>query len=170
MLLNMNPDEFTIPEKKAMGMWPPGDLVTLGLFPYIFRLKTDNLQILEVGVGKGENVYSLLTLDENRKIATYWGISYDKDTTILKKNVEGLDRFQLNPPEIMFDVVCMDSEVKNLSKRMSDYYKRVKSNGIFCGNNHADTKVKEALHTFRRRDRIGTPILISRGSWFWNKR
>jgi len=63
-----------------------------------------------------------------------------------------------------YDVVITDGN--NLSKD----YSYVNPSGIFAGNNHNDMAVKEALGKFRREGKIGIPILVANGIWFWYKR
>jgi len=172
MLLTTDPELFTVQESKMMGIWPPSDIVSHGLLPYIKRLRVDKVSILEVGVHKGENAIQMLSNDERERIGMIYGIFYGdkKIKEILQKNTANESRFSMDVPNEDFDVVIINSECKNLTGKMEKYYNKVKSNGIFCGNNHDKKHVKEALVDFRRRCKIGTPILVSNGSFFWYKR
>lgn len=174
----MNPDMFTIEQSKQMGIWPPSDIVSHGIFRYITRLKEENLTILDVGVMKGENAYHMLSLDEKKKIKKVYGIisgdpndnrSLNDYESILKKNMEKTDRFSVDYTNQHCDVVCIHAH-SDIYNNLHKYYKILKHNGIFCGNEHNLTHVKEALGKFRREVKIGTPIMISNGCWMWNKR
>lgn len=174
MLDIMNPDLFTVEQQKQMGIWPPSDIVSHGVWPYIKRLKEENLRVLDVGVMKGENAIHLLSLDESKKIKKVYGvISYTEDKkeyeSVLKKNVEGLDRFSLDYNNQNCNVICINA-YSDLYNNMKKYYPLLKQNGIFCGNEHNLTQVKEALSKFRREAKIGTPIMVSNGCWMWYKR
>jgi hypothetical protein len=63
-----------------------------------------------------------------------------------------------------YDVVITDGN--NLSKD----YSYINPSGIFVGDNHNDIPVKEALGKFRREEKIGIPIHVANGIWFWYKR
>lgn len=174
----LDPTQFSITQSKEMGMWPPGDIAGIGIWPYVKRLRETNLSILDVGVMKGENVYYLLDKDTDNKIEKIYGVvSYDQQRkqefenyeTILKKNTDGLARFSLDYTGQPCHVVCIHAD-SELDTNLEKYYSVVKSNGIFCGNDHQLPRVKEALSSFRRKNKIGTPIMIANGCWFWIKR
>lgn len=63
-----------------------------------------------------------------------------------------------------YDVVITDGI--NLKKD----YSYLNPSGIFVGNNHDDMSVKEALAHFRREEKIGIPILVANGIYFWYTR
>lgn len=174
----LNPDEFTIVQSKQMGMWPPGDVPALGIWPYINRLKENDLEVLDVGVMKGENAVFMLEKDTNKKIKKVYGVvSYDPERKenfssfqgILQRNVDGLDHFTLNYNDESCHVVCVHAD-SDLDTNLEKYYTAVKSNGIFCGNNHSSDHVKKSLLKFRRKNKIGTPIMVALDCWFWYKR
>lgn len=174
----LNPTQFSITQSKEMGLWPPGDVAGLGVWPYIKRHRESNLIVLDVGVMKGENVVYLLEKDTNNKIEKICGVvSYDPQRkqefenyeTILKTNTEGMARFSLDYSGEPAHVVCVHAD-SELDTNLEKYYSVVKSNGIFCGNDHHSPRVKEALTNFRRKNKIGTPIMVSTGCWFWIKR
>jgi len=179
-LLMSDPEFFNIEQNKLMGLWPPGDQVAIGVYPYIKRLKTDKVTIVDVGVMKGEGARWFFEMDTvNQKIGMIYGVvsvmEGDKNryNDLLEKNMSGESRFTLGfdpyKKNQEVDVVCINSEC-NLDKSLKRFYRSVKPNGIFCGNLHASGKVKEALLKFRRDNKIGTPISVSNGSWFWYKR
>lgn len=171
----LDPELFPVDKAKEMGLWPPGDAVAHGVFPYIKRLKVDKVKILDVGCMKGENAVYMLELDVDNKIERIdlevsGGSKEFAD--VLSTNISGNDRLStFNSGQTdEYDVVCIHANCKNLPKTMRKFYHRLKPNGIFCGNDHGATRVKDALLEFRREDRIGTPINVSNGCWFWYKR
>lgn len=174
----LDPTLFSITQSKEMGLWPPSDLVAHGVWPYINRLKETNLRILDVGVMKGENAMFLLEKDTGNKIKKVYGVvSYDPEhkkdfnnyEEVLKTNTNGVDRISLAYIDQSCHVVCIHA-YSDLNYNLEKYYAAVKSNGIFCGNEHHLPRVKESLSAFRRKNKIGTPIMVSNGCWFWYKR
>lgn len=171
----MDPELFSISQSKEMGIWPPGDANHVkGIYPYIKRLRVDKVKILDVGCTKGEISIYMLEIDQINKIERIDLIvsgGQKEFETILDENIKLESRVRkITNTNEEYDVVMINSNSKNLDKTMRKYYDVLKSNGIFCGNDHGASKVKEALHTFRREDRIGTTMNISNGSWFWYKR
>jgi hypothetical protein len=175
--LLLNPDLFSIEQAKGMGMWPPSDIVAHGILPYIKRMKHNNIHVLDVGVMKGENAMYLLEKDEG-KIDEVYGIesfasgkSVPEYEKLLHENTKNESRFVLWDNSISgpFDVVCIHSN-SAIEDALPLYYNMVKSNGIFCGNEHHLPHVKDALFKFRREAKIGTPINVSNSCWFWWKR
>lgn len=176
-----DPTVMPIEQKKLMGLWPPSaDNIADSLYPYIKRMKKEKVSILDVGTGLGENAYRFFELDkENGKIGGYvtldipLNIPASPETT--KSNLEGLG-VEFVPAGVdignsLFDVVFINADLKPLDKCMVKYYDNCDHHGIYCGNNHHTTHVKEALSKFRRGKKIGTPISISnRLCWFWWKR
>lgn len=174
MLLGMDPDKFTIQQNKEMGLWPPGDNMS-GLFPYIQRLKTkDKLTVVEVGVMKGENVRYMLDMDTKGRILKVHGVVTNKDfEELLDTNLKDEERFVkgFDPykKKQHVDVVFLHSEC-DLDKNLKRYYNVLCEGGIFAGNDHMKDHVKISLRDFRRDNKIGIPINVSRGCWFWWKR
>jgi hypothetical protein len=173
MDLMMDPTLFTVEQSKQMGIWPPSDVVGIGIMPYIKRMRGGDLRILDVGVDKGDNAVYMLESDSGMvpKIFMIHGVVSEdappEHEYILKKNTKDFDRFTTLEFKDKYDAVCVNSTLKNLDKQMEKYYSMVKSNGIFCGNNHDEIYVKESLAKFRRSNKIGTPIMVSNGCWFW---
>ena len=167
----INPDFFTIKQSQEMGTWPPSNLVAHGISPYIGRYKKDNLVILDVGIMKGENAFMLLSNDTKKKIKMVYGIvSYAKDNSeyenILKQNMKDENRFSLDKIPSKADVVCIHAQ-GDLYNNLHKYYDMVEHGGIFCGNEHGSTHVKEQLNKFRREKKIGTPINVANDTYFW---
>lgn len=172
----LNPELFSIEQAKGMGMWPPSDIVAHGIIPYINRMKQDTVTVLDVGVMKGENAIYLLEkckkIDEVTGVESFAEGKYQVGyQSLLEQNTKDEPRFKLwdNSVSGPFDVVCIHSN-SDLAAALPLYYNMVKSNGIFCGNEHHLPHVKDALHKFRRETKIGTPINVSNGCWFWWKR
>jgi hypothetical protein len=178
----LDPTQFSITQSKASALWPPSDLVAHAIFPYLRRMKQDKLTIVDVGAMKGENAMYLLEKDTTNKIEKIYGItSFDPEKAaeghfavyekLFDTNVKNESRIVLTSPQQdeLVDVVCIHSQ-SDLSTNLETYYNLVKVGGIFCGNDHHLTEVKLALNTFRRKNKIGIPILVANGSWFWVKR
>lgn len=175
MNLTMDPELFSIAQSKEIGVWPPGNIVAHGIFPYILRLKPSTITILDVGCMKGENAIYMLDKDEKKKIEKIYGVvsptegqeGYKPEyKDILKQNTKDNPRFTLNYKDQQVDVVCIHAN-SDLDASLRKYYNKVKHNGIFCGNEHGTIRVREALSKFRREVKIGTPINVSNDCWFW---
>lgn len=168
----MNPELLSITQSKEMGIWAPGSLSSFGVLPYIKRLRKPKIRILDVGVEKGENAFLLFDSDKNNKIEQIVGVKYnDKYDILLEINMKPYkERFSLELDDSKFDVVCInttDTTKEELDKAFEKYYDRVNSNGIFCGNNHSQVRVKESLSHLRRTKKIGIPINVSFDNFFW---
>lgn len=170
----MNPELLSITQSKEMGLWAPGNFSSFGVLPYIKRLKKPKIKILDVGVQKGENAYFLFESDRDNKIEKIVGIKYDETfDSLLEENLKNYkERFSLELDDSKFDVVCINTDTtkENLDKVFALYYDKVNSNGIFCGNNHSQVKVKDALSQLRRTKKIGIPINVSFDNFFWYAR
>lgn len=170
----MNPELLSITQSKEMGLWAPGNFSSFGILPYIKRLKKPKIKILDVGVQKGENAYFLFESDRDNKIEKIVGIKYDETfDSLLEENLKNYkERFSLELDDSKFDVVCINTDTtkENLDKVFALYYDKVNSNGIFCGNNHSQVKVKDALSLLRRTKKIGIPINVSFDNFFWYAR
>jgi hypothetical protein len=172
--MNLDPDLFTIKQMQEMGMWPPSNLVAHGISPYIARQKKDDLIVLDIGVMKGENAFMLLANDTKKKIKMIYGvISYAKENPeyedVLKQNMKYESKFSLEQAPSKADIVCIHGQ-SDLYNNLHKYYDTVEPNGIFCGNEHGATHVKELLNKFRREKKIGTPISVANDTWFWYTR
>ena len=162
----LNPELFSITQSKEMGIWPPSDLCANSMSPYIKRMP-EKVSILDVGTEKGENAYRFMELDVKNKIDTIYTIGTTNEyDDLVSKNISAFDKIKFSEPKDPVDLVCIHSKT-DLDKTLNMYYSFVKSGGIFCGNNHSEEKVKQALTKFRREKRIGTPISIAHDIWFW---
>lgn len=164
----IDPDQLTITEKKTMGLWPPQDSMAVTIAPYIRRMRGDDVDVLDIGVGAGEN---LAYLDENvENIVRFYGLSHDnKYEDLLLKNLDHIKRVDrtYNAQEVAVVLVNMTPETT--PGLLAQYYSKVKKGGYFVGDNHDQPYVKEALSKFRRESKIGTPIQVAKTTWFWIK-
>lgn len=185
MTLLMDPELFTINQCKEMSMWPSGDVTGVGLWPYIKRMKEQSVTILDVGVMKGENAFYLFDKDthpENKKIGKIFAfidysdefrkdhppeflVEYEK---VIGENIKNEPRFSFNYQNETADVLCINSKSR-FGLNLRKFYDKLRLGGIICGNDHQSTNVKVALSDFRRECKIGTPISISHGYWYWVK-
>tara|TARA_R110000868_G_scaffold375497_3_gene640049 strand:- start:1180 stop:1689 length:510 start_codon:yes stop_codon:yes gene_type:complete len=169
----MNPEFFTIEQRKEFGMWPDMDLISRGIIPYIKRMKVDTVTVTIKGDLKGENIADLL--DNCEKIGKiYYSNDYaDTDERVkaaFNKNTQPYTDKIAEVKGKKVNVVCIDKSACN-AERLALYYENLVPGGIFCGNGHESMEVKQALSKFRRDKKIGTPIEVSnRAVWFWIKR
>jgi hypothetical protein len=169
----MNPEFFTIDQRKEFGMWPDADLISRGILPYVKRIKSDDITITIKNDLKGENIVDFLdNCDRIRKIY------YSNDSEGIDERIQAAFNKNISPyidkvKEVKgkkVDVVCIEKS-SCTPEKLALYYESVKSGGIFCGNGHESGEVKQALQSFRREKKIGTPIDVSnRAIWFWIKR
>lgn len=168
-----DPELFTIKQKKDFGLWPPSaDNIADSIYPYVKRMRQENVKLLLVGDTLGEDAVRFLELDTVGKIKRIDILNPTNSDTI-RANISETHKIELveTGEGKEYDLVFIDSENKLLDEVMKANYNSVKSHGIFCGNNHHKTYVKEALVKFRRGTKIGTPIMVSnRLCWFWIKR
>jgi hypothetical protein len=166
----LNPEQFSIIQSKEMGIWPPSDLIADSMYPYIKRMP-QKANILDVGTMKGENAYRFLELDTKNKIDTIFTVRTTNEyDDLVSKNINSYpDKMKFCESKEPVDLVCINSNT-DLDTTLKTYYDLVKTNGIFCGNNHSHKNVKEALTKFRRSSKIGTPILVAHDIWFWHRR
>ena len=169
-----DPDFFDIETLKQMQMWPSDKMVSKEMTPYIKRMKKAEVQILEVGIKKGENAVDLC--DRCGCVKSYYGVEQNAEyDAVLKKNTATLgDKFKMvsaaDLTKDSIDLLIFDSDC-NFENLFEKYYGFLRPNGIVCGNEHSSMKVKAALTTTRRKNRIGTPINIATNTvWFWYKR
>lgn len=180
MMNFLDPELLSISKSKEMGIWSPGGLSSYGVLPYIKRISKPQIEILDVNTQKGENAYFLFENDRNFKIKSICGVQLDstdkKFQPLLEENLKdyatkfSLDILKYEETNTKFNVVCInttDLPSFELDMIMNLYYDYVCPNGIFCGNNHGKTEVKEALARLRRSKKIGIPINVSFDNFFW---
>lgn len=164
----MNPEFFDIEEKKMFGIWPHDQLISVGINPYIKRIREEKIAMAIVGDLRGESTVHFL--ENNPKIVKINVVNVgDTHKSIFEKNTEGYKSkidFGLSKDKKR-DIVCIDKDACTIDN-LELYYQNVKQGGIFCGNGHDTIEVKQALNEFRRKVKIGTPIQIAhRTIWFW---
>jgi hypothetical protein len=83
-----------------------------------------------------------------------------------KNALQSLDKSD----KIVFDYAETYDVVITNGNDLANDYSLLHSSGIFVGDRHNEIPVKEALGKFRREEKIGTPILVANGVYFWYKR
>jgi hypothetical protein len=170
-----DPNFFDVEQKKLFGLWPHDQLISIGMKPYVKRMKNDKLAMLVVGDLMGESVNDFLTDCEKIKkvnVVNIYSDETDNLKDIFKKNTEKFKgKIDLGiSKDKQRDVVCIDSSSCNVDT-LELYYKNTKSGGIFCGNGHELQSTKDVLTEFRRKTKIGTPIQVChKNIWFWYTR
>ena len=167
-----DPEYFDIDQKKTFGLWPHDQAISVGMNPYIRRMKHDKIAMLVIGDLRGEYINDFLT--ENDKIVKVNVVNiYNEDTEILKDVYKkNTDKFKGKidlgiSKDKHRDIVCVDVSACTV-ENLELYYNNVKSGGIFCGNGHDKQSTKDVLTEFRRKVKIGTPILVCyKTIWFW---
>lgn len=171
----MNPEYFDIKNLKMFGMWPHQSFISRGIAPYINRIRKDKVSVVIIGDNKGEHSVDLLDLcgDKIEKIYVVNQKNDDLIEALFKTNTKDHDKIVTRVKILeddTFDVWCVDEHSCDL-ETLKTIYPLIPSNAIFCGNGHETIKVKEALTSFRRSSKIGTPIQVAnRCIWFWYKR
>lgn len=168
----IDPDLMTIEQSKQMQLWPPSNVVALGIAPYINKLSKarGKLLVLDYGMRKGENVHILLEKCPDVQIKGIQTHPRYDETLRLNLLQQPIDNFSLGyKDEEIPDVVCLDCDLIDLDKKMIEFYNKIKVGSILCGNEQHEVKVKEALGKFRKETKAG-PLLVANGSWFVYKR
>lgn len=170
-----DPEFFDIEQKKLFGIWPHDQLIGRGLLPYIRRMKDDKLAGLVVGDHKGENIYDILTNGPEKIVK----LNVVQDETTFEDNLRELfgKNTSIHKKRIEFGI--SDDKKRNFvfidksmvtEENLEKYYNNVKSGGIFCGNGYELETTKEVMRRFRRKNKIGIPILVCfTNIWFWYK-
>ena len=187
---------YTIAQLKHDRVWPYEFLPAYGMYPYLKRAGEDLLGI-EIGVLKGENISLLLDLCPN--IKRIYGIDpylehtdngfhrsheamkrYEK---IARENLNGYrDRVSIFEKssndavsefeEGSLDFVLLDGDhsYDGIMQDLINYSPKIKKNGyIFVHDCHLEC-VRNAMHDFRNKQKLRTPILISKNYvQFWQK-
>lgn len=165
-----DPNLFDIEQKKLFGLYPHDQMLSVAMNPYLKRIKHSTIAMLVVGDSLGENIVDFL--DSNPKIVKLNYVNEktgEEISTVFQKNIKPyLGKLQVGIEKGKErDVVCI-GESSCTAEALALYYPFVKHGGIFCGNGHEKTEVKEALTAFRRNSKIGTPIQVChRTTWFW---
>lgn len=166
----MDPENFTIEQKKEFQMWPDASIPSVSIMPYIKRIRKDAIRVFIVGDVRGESTFDILESVRKVELITVLNSSSEL-TELFDKNTEKhKDRISTKVLESPVDCVIVCDNICT-PENLETAYEACLSGGIFCGNGHETQKVKTSLNTFRRKVKIGIPISISnRTTWFWIKR
>ena len=144
-------DNLTIEEIERETGWPPEYISTKGMIPYVKRMGPD-LMGLEIGTGRGESAYHLLTVCPNiRKLTTVdpykeyddWNGPISKDQQSKSKElaianlanfgdrVEMCGTIKLDE-ESKFDFIYIDGDhsLTGVIQDLEDYYDVLKPGGL----------------------------------------
>lgn len=165
----MDPEFFTIEQRKQFDMWPDADMISQAMIPYIKRLGKDGVQITLKNDLKGESIYDILESCKN--VSKIYISNEESDfKTVFDENTKNFADKVKKVKGKKVDLVGVDKTACT-SETLELYYDSVRPGGIFCGNGHELVSVKEQLSLFRKKNRIGTPVMVSnRSVWFWYRR
>lgn len=167
----LDPENFTVKQRKDLGMWPDLSLISPAMIPYLNRMRSDSLTMLIAGDKKGENIADFAeNVKKLSKITVLNKDSTEDEKKVFAENTAGVTNLSFDVIDEPVDIVCVVDNACT-EENLVLIYEAVKHGGIFCGNGHDTTKVKEELTKFRRHTKIGTPIMVAnRVVWFWYKR
>jgi len=167
----LDPENFTVAQRKEFGMWPDANMISRAMIPYVKRIRSESVSVLIAGDKKGENIVDFV--DNVSKISSITVLnkdSTDNEKNVFDQNTKDISIISYDVLKDPVDIVCVVDNACTEENLML-LYEAVKSGAIFCGNGHETSKVKEELNKFRRHTRIGTPIMVAnRAVWFWYKR
>lgn len=190
-------DFMTIEELDREVGWPLEYTATLGLAPYIRRMRGDNIKGIEIGTARGEGAYYILeqcpnvkklyTIDPYKEYTDWVGVisqdTLDRQEEIAKKNLAKWgDRVEMVKEQSKkasyrfkkedFDFVFIDGDHSEevAYKDMVKYYEKVKKGGIFAGNSYNLETVRNAIKRFQNETKARNPIQKSKNNiWFFYK-
>lgn len=192
-----DPEFFTVEQLKEVNLWPYTFLSAYGMLPYIKRMRSEEVIGAEVGVLKGENVYTLLT--ECPKISKIYGIDhyeahtdYDNDRTkedmekyekIAEKNLKSFgDRYELirekskkaaykiKKESLDFVLIDGDHTYEGIKADLKSYYSLLKSGGYMFVHDYNVKSVMDAIKSFKNEQKIRIPLNMSKNFvCFWIK-
>lgn len=186
-------EEKTIAQKKEDGDWPPEWISTKFLVPYIKRLGKE-INVLEIGTGKGESAYYLLETCPNIKfLSTFdpyveyqdWNGVIDQATLDIHKKValENLkdtvadlytEKFERNKQGDFFvvDVLFIDGDhaFDAVLNDLNQAYQYVRVGGIVAVHDTNLRTVLDAVYKFRDDNKIRSTInMVANSTLFWYK-
>lgn len=187
---------MTIAEiEKEIG-WPLQYTSTIGIAPYISRMKKDVVGV-EIGTARGEGAYYLLdkcpnisklyTIDPYKEYRDWVGIipqeQLNRYEDIAKRNLskfgdkvefiktpssEAKSRFQDNSLDFVF--IDGDHSKNEVINDLLNYYPKLKSHGIIAIHDNNINDVREAVKEFKNNTRVRIPQNnTTNGVVFWNK-
>lgn len=186
-------EEKTIAQKKEDGDWPPEWISTKFLVPYIKRLGKE-INVLEIGTGKGESAYylleicpnikNLLTIDPYKEYQDWNGV-IDQATLDIHKKVayENLSEFEgrawieetfniLVKEDSPYDVLFIDGDhaFDAVLNDLNQTYQFVKVGGIVAVHDTNLRTVLDAVYKFRDDNKIRSTInMVANSTLFWYK-
>jgi hypothetical protein len=167
----LDPENFTVAQRKQFGMWPDANMISLAMIPYIKRMRTDSVTMLIAGDKKGENIVDFVeNVNKFSNITVLNKDCTEDEKRVFQENTKDISILSYDVLKEPVNIVCVADNACT-EQNLVLLYEAVKQGGIFCGNGHETNPVKTELNKFRRNSRIGTPIMIAnRTIWFWNKR
>lgn len=192
-----DPDFFNVAQLKETGMWPFTFLSAYGMMPYLKRMQGE-LTGVEIGVLKGENMYTLLENCPNVKMI--YGIDpfkehMDYETKRTKEQMqsyekialENLGNFESNYRLIkktskdaakdfgkdeQFDFVLLDGDhsYKGIISDLKLYYPLLKKGGHMFVHDTNREDVLNAVLDFKNENKLRMPLHHSKNFIsFWTK-
>lgn len=164
-----NIENMTVEDLKNETGWPIDTLATIGIVPYLSRMKTDIVGMI-IGAGRGEDAYYVLESCWNLK-KLY--LAEDNISELAEKNLTVFkDRVKVIDTNFSKDIATNFVFFSTL-ETMNDirsYYDRLQVGGIIAGVDHHVPDVKAKLSEFRNDNKVRIPIQVSRNNtWFWIK-
>lgn len=165
----LDPTTFTAIQKKAMGMWPPNLNIGAAIAPELRRMGRE-IDILDLGVGKGESIVFLL--DNVSNIRTIFGLVHTNEhDVLLGQNLDGLSKINPKYSGEEVDVLLITMLDDTTGQTLADYYSKLKVGGIIIGDRWNDHNPRHAVSDFRKTNKITVNInIIQKEFWFWKKR
>lgn len=198
MPFELNPEFFTIEQLKQVGLWESYNFLSAyGMIPYLRRMK-QNITGIEIGVLKGENVYTLLT--ECTNIEKIYGVDFyeehkDYDNVrstqdmqkyfeISTKNLSEFgDRYELlkmksnkasknfEDESVDFILVDGDHTTQGIYEDIKKYYPKLKKNGYIFVHDTNRLSVMDGIKKFRNEFKVRIPLNTSKNfTVFWIKK
>lgn len=192
-----NLEEMTVDELDKEVGWPLEYTSTIYLWPYISRLREENLVGVEIGTGRGEgahyllekcsNIKKLYTIDPYKEYFDWIGLiaqeSLSRDEEIAKKNFAKFgDKVSMikkksvdaakdfDDESLNFIIIDGDHQKQEVINDLLSFYPKVKKNGIIAVHDCIITEVKNAVREFREAQKIRVPLNnVKNGIAFWYK-
>jgi hypothetical protein len=175
----MDPEFFTIDQKKEVGLWSQEETLGKFLLPYLRRMAGNNKIIgLDYGVLRGETTYELLR--DLNKIDKIYGVQVfeeaqkqntTKYNTVAETNLLSFKgRFEMSGdvPNAAYDFVCINKD-NDVYKHLTKTYHLIKNRGIIAGTDYPSNEVKKDITNFRKDNKVSSTIHIFNHFWFWYK-
>lgn len=191
------PDLMTIKEIRQEFGWPFDYTTTIGFAPYIRRMGNDVTGI-EIGTGRGEGAYYLLekcpglktlyTIDPYVEFQDWNGVvtqaGLDKQKEIAQENfkewggrVECLyitasqAAYQFPDASQHFVFIDGNHAAESVYEDLTNYYGKVRKNGIVSGTNYNMKTVRDGLQKWRDETKNRYPLMTTTNNvWFFYKR